>query len=157
MMNHARLQDDVPDSTPGSASQGTAGTQIARHERSTVVHSSFPHRPRSLLYSDSGLQCGDNTLIRPNPSRQEFGPAYRFGDSIPASGIYRAIHEDHRLAHEVTLAAGDLFPRCKKCADQVQFVLLQESPAALHDRDFRIRLYEIPHPEEGETVLESTA
>lgn len=72
---------------------------------------------------------------------------FAVGSRIPASGIYRAVHGDHRTAHELTLLVGRTFPRCKKCGNQVMFELIREAPDNISDRDFRVELYEIPHPE----------
>ena len=74
---------------------------------------------------------------------------YRVGERVPKSGIYRAFHDGHRLAHDVTLLAGGVFPRCNKCSITVHFELLAEAPDGMGDRDFRVQLYEIPHPETG--------
>ncbi len=74
----------------------------------------------------------------------------RVGERVPFSGIYRAYHDGHRLSHEVTLLAGQRFPRCKKCGVTVHFELVQEARAAIHDHDFRVQLYEIPHPFDAE-------
>jgi hypothetical protein len=72
---------------------------------------------------------------------------FRVGERVRSSGIYRAIHGDHRVAHEVTLLSGDVFPRCKKCGCEVLFELVAAGLDTLHDATFRVRLYEIPHPE----------
>ena len=90
-------------------------------------------------------------------SSQDAGPAFHAGDTIPVSGIYRAIHGRHRLAHDVTLLAGEDFPRCSKCGDLVGFELIAEATAAIDDRDFRVRLYEIPHPEPAENFVQEEA
>lgn len=82
---------------------------------------------------------------------------HRVGERVPYSGIYRALHDNHRLSHEVTLLAGQVFPRCNKCGLSVHFELVQEAPAAIHDRDFRVQLYEIPHPETVTSGLQHTA
>jgi hypothetical protein len=72
---------------------------------------------------------------------------FHVGDLIESSGIYRAIHGDHRLAHEVTLLSGQVFPRCRKCGSLVHFELVNKAPAGIKDAGFRVHLYEIPHPE----------
>jgi hypothetical protein len=46
---------------------------------------------------------------------------YKPGEPIPASGIYKVIHKTHRRAHENIFAAGETFPPCKRCGDQVRF------------------------------------
>ena len=71
-------------------------------------------------------------------SSQAAVPAFHAGEIIPVSGIYRAIHGRHRVAHDVTLLAGEDFPRCAKCGDLVGFELIAEATAAIDDRDFRL-------------------
>ncbi len=80
----------------------------------------------------------------PKPSH----PRFRVGQNIPSSGIYRVFHRGHREAHEVTLLAGEVFPRCSKCGTDVQFSLTEAAPTLESQSGFRVRLYEIPHPEE---------
>lgn len=79
--------------------------------------------------------------------RAEQPPIFAVGANVPVSGIYRAVHGDHRLAHEVTLLGGQIFPRCRKCGSLVHFELVREASAAMAGQSFRISLYEIPHPE----------
>lgn len=50
---------------------------------------------------------------------------YKPGDVVPASGIYRVEHESHRLMHEVTLLAENVFPRCRECNAAVRFELVR--------------------------------
>ena len=92
-------------------------------------------------------------VVRPTASEQS-SSTFCVGDRIPTSGIYRAVHGDHRLAHDITLLTGDVFPRCNKCGDTVIFELLAAAPAGLHDRDFRVRLYEIPHPDVADDAIQ---
>ena len=47
------------------------------------------------------------------------------GERVAHSAIFRVYHDSHRLMHEVTLRAGDVFPRCKQCGAQVRFELLR--------------------------------
>lgn len=89
---------------------------------------------------------GEGTNLVEFPKTEECNQCYRVGERVPYSGIYRAFHDNHRLSHEVTLLAGGAFPRCNKCGSTVHFDLIARAPAALDDRDFRIQLYEIPHP-----------
>ncbi len=55
---------------------------------------------------------------------------YKPGQIIPASGIYRVEHDSHRLMHEATLLAENLFPRCRQCDSAVRFHLVR----AIHGR-----------------------
>ena len=68
---------------------------------------------------------------------------YRTGLKIPSSGIYRVIHKQHRLPHEVTLLMDELFPTCAKCEKAVEFELLMGvgDPELM---PFKVRLYELP-------------
>jgi hypothetical protein len=79
-------------------------------------------------------------------------PYFRVGESVPSDGIYRAYHNSHRLSHEVTLLTGETFPPCVRCGTDVHFELLREVKRAVNDPDFdfKIKLYEIPHPAEDE-------
>jgi hypothetical protein len=60
--------------------------------------------------------------------------AYKPGDVVPKSGIYRVTHDPkHAAAHEVTCIEGRRFPPCKGC-DHPQFVLMK---GAVHINDQR--------------------
>jgi len=76
-------------------------------------------------------------------------PTFRTGEPITESGIYRVIHEAHRLPHEVTLLKDQVFPRCAKCRNEVKFELVRAVSERLNHQDFRIYLYELD--EEGVT------
>jgi len=62
----------------------------------------------------------DGMKAHPNSSKK-FVP----GELVPQSGIYRVIHDTHRLMHEATLLNNDKFPVCKQCGHQVRFELLR--------------------------------
>jgi hypothetical protein len=49
---------------------------------------------------------------------------YNPGQVIPRAGIYRVLHEGHRLPHKATFKAEERFPSCKKCGANVRFELL---------------------------------
>lgn len=70
-------------------------------------------------------------------------PVFRAGEAISDSGIYWVHHFEHRNPHEVTLLRNEIFPACAKCGDRVYFELVKAVPG-LEEKDFRIRLYEIP-------------
>ncbi len=46
---------------------------------------------------------------------------YRPGQLVVESGVYRVIHDSHRLMHQVTLVKGSRFPECKRCRAAVRF------------------------------------
>jgi hypothetical protein len=46
------------------------------------------------------------------------------GQVVPKAGIYRVLHDRHRLPHNATFTAGDHFPPCSKCASNVRFELM---------------------------------
>ena len=82
-------------------------------------------------------------------------PYFRAGEPILESGIYRVFHGEHRMAHEVTLLRGELFPECKTCGSIAHFELVRPAPGLETDSDFRVRLYQVPHP--GEAVEKKKA
>lgn len=53
---------------------------------------------------------------------------YNTEQIIPIGGIYFVYHQQHRLIRSVRLYAGDRFPRCSECHDQVEFELVMEMP-----------------------------
>ncbi len=52
---------------------------------------------------------------------------HRPGQLVPASAAYQVHHLGHRPAHELNFVAGDTFPACLTCGDEVRFVLLTPS------------------------------
>lgn len=68
---------------------------------------------------------------------------FRCGEKISESGIYRVVHGEHRLPHEVTLLSGQLFPKCMKCEDLVYFELVRGVPDTALD-GFKVALYALP-------------
>ena len=60
------------------------------------------------------------------------------------SGIYRVIHQRHRLPHEVTLIAGDVFPPCAQCGDHVRFALTRDVADQLARLGGKRNLYSLP-------------
>jgi hypothetical protein len=76
---------------------------------------------------------------------------FQCGDKIPESGIYRVVHRNHRLPHEVTLLRDQLFPRCAKCEDSVYFELVRSAPD-ITLAPFKVALYSLPCSDEEEDV-----
>src|SRR5690348_5495884 len=72
--------------------------------------------------------------------------SYHTDEIIPYSGIYRVIHLDHRLPHEVTLLRDERFPKCAKCQTAVTFELVRAVALAENSLEQwpQIRLYELP-------------
>jgi len=71
---------------------------------------------------------------------------YTTGLRIPQSGIYKVIHSQHRLPHDVTLLAGQYFPRCASCGSDVQFELVRAAEGIDESR-FHVVVYELPDAE----------
>lgn len=86
-----------------------------------------------------------NVVVPTSPNQFRFDRAmvFRTGQTVPESGIYRVIHGGHRLPHEVTLLRDQVFPRCSKCANLVEFEPLALAPL-MGDRRGKIVLYELP-------------
>jgi hypothetical protein len=50
---------------------------------------------------------------------------FKPGDTVPASGIYRVVHDVyHREEHEVTAVKGEPFPPCNHCGQHPRFTLV---------------------------------
>lgn len=80
-----------------------------------------------------GDQPPRNTRLR----RNGHGDLFRPGDTVRESGIYEVVHHaGHRTAHEVVMVAGDFFPTCDTCSDNVRFRLLRTAPYIFADEDF---------------------
>ena len=58
------------------------------------------------------------------------------GETVPVSGMYRAIHLGHRGPHNVIAVKGELFPVCRTCGASVQLELLHTAQHVTHDWDF---------------------
>lgn len=61
--------------------------------------------------------------------------AYKPGETVPTSGIYSAVHLDHRSSHEVVAIQGEEFPSCRVCKAEVRFHVTQLLPHMTHDFD----------------------
>lgn len=57
------------------------------------------------------------------------------GDTVAQSGVYRVYHHAHRLPHSVFIAAGTVLPKCRRCAERVEFGLLMVSESLGRDHD----------------------
>jgi uncharacterized membrane protein len=53
---------------------------------------------------------------------------FKPADIAVESGVYRVVHAQHRLPHEVVVLRGDRFPRCAKCTGAVSFELFYAAP-----------------------------
>jgi hypothetical protein len=71
---------------------------------------------------------------------------YCTGDTVPETGIYRVIHNLHRLPHEAVLAKDEKFPRCAKCSNEVLFELAYAAPDLFHRLKYHV--YELPVTED---------
>ena len=72
------------------------------------------------------------------------GERFSTGDKVPVTGLYLVHHGAHRLPHEALLLREEKFPRCAKCANQVEFELLKAVPSFEQHRERIARLYELP-------------
>jgi hypothetical protein len=62
---------------------------------------------------------------------------FKPGDPVKQSGIYEVVHDlEHRTAHDVVMIAGDEFPSCETCNQNVRFRLVRTAPYIFQDQDF---------------------
>jgi hypothetical protein len=98
------------------------------------------------LVHQLAAMSGKRTDVRRPPARNRGNLEvlrYKTGHRIPQSGIYRVLHSEHRLPHDVTLLTGEDFPRCAQCGNDVQFELVRAAPD-IKNRDFHVVVYELP-------------
>lgn len=88
-------------------------------------------------------------LVSARHSMPKAKTQFRCGDKIPESGIYRVVHRDHRLPHEVTLLRDQLFPKCTRCEHSVYFELVRSAPDITLG-PFKVALYALPASDEEE-------
>jgi|SRR6476660_8815450 hypothetical protein len=74
------------------------------------------------------------------------------GATVPASGIYLVMHAYHRLTAEVALFKGEIFPKCGRCAEAVNFSMIRifHGLDAIEKLSYRVPLYEL-EAHDGET------
>lgn len=60
---------------------------------------------------------------------------YKPGEIVPASGVYTAVHVEHRSRHEVIAVQGEEFPACRFCKMDVRFQATRLLPHMTHDFD----------------------
>jgi len=63
----------------------------------------------------------DSGRVPPISVKKTFKP----GNTVVASGVYYVRHPGHRLAHEATILAGEVFPKCKECGLTVRFKIIR--------------------------------
>lgn len=78
---------------------------------------------------------------------EQVAPTLTTDAPIPHTGIYRVIHAEHRLPHEVILFKEEKFPRCSKCQDRVRFELVYPAEEIYADSSFRVVVHELPGEE----------
>jgi len=62
---------------------------------------------------------------------------FKPGEKAPQSGIYKVLHYQHRLYHEVTILAGQPLPACRRCGQDVRFLLVSAAVPVEDDADFQ--------------------
>ena len=62
--------------------------------------------------------------------------SFTAGDTVPESGVYRAVHRQHRAPHTLVALKGESFPACRSCGARVSFELMESVPHATDDWDF---------------------
>ncbi|ABF39265.1 hypothetical protein Acid345_0260 [Candidatus Koribacter versatilis Ellin345] len=88
---------------------------------------------REAIRVHSGGTKGSGKSSRGSSSPKNSKP----GDVVRQSGIYEVVHDgEHRAAHEVVMIAGDAFPNCETCDQNVRFRLVRTAPYIFQDQDF---------------------
>jgi hypothetical protein len=66
------------------------------------------------------------------------------GAFVPTNGIYAVRHKEHRLPAEITLVAGEIFPRCEACESPVSFKLIRKLSGSSPLSRFHVQLFQLP-------------
>ena len=61
---------------------------------------------------------------------------YRPGQKAPRTGLYRVVHYQHRLPHDVVIKQGEVFPSCNRCGQRVTFSISSTADVLSADQDF---------------------
>jgi hypothetical protein len=62
--------------------------------------------------------------------------AFRSGESVPVSGVWRPAHQGCNHAPELWIHKQDAFPPCPNCGASANFTLLEEVKHISEDSDF---------------------
>jgi hypothetical protein len=69
---------------------------------------------------------------------KQMAKTFRAGEQVQSPGIYTARHSSGCPGNiEVALLAGEAFPRCESCGNDVQYQLARHAPYLKDDDDFR--------------------
>jgi hypothetical protein len=83
------------------------------------------------------IHQGGGTKGPGRSNRTPGAKTHRPGDTVGQSGIYEVVHDrEHRAAHDVVMIAGDQFPTCETCDQNVRFRLMRTAPYIFQDQDF---------------------
>ncbi len=74
------------------------------------------------------------------------------GFSVPESGLYWAIHREHRFDHVVLALESETFPSCRACGGRVRFTLAQRLHHFADDWDFAGPNLELLEPKPKDRV-----
>jgi hypothetical protein len=96
------------------------------------------HNSKQTHLVQLGIRLHELQLF-PMPAKK----SYKSSDKVPVGGIYKVSHAEHRVPHEVTLLAGQIFPPCARCGNQVTFQVIRRVKA-LKQRRERIVLHALP-------------
>jgi hypothetical protein len=88
-----------------------------------------------------GIHLVDRQIANPEKQQEPLTrKTFKSGQVVPHSGVYKVVHSEHRLPHEVTLLRADTFPPCSKCGVLVKFKLLR----AVTVESFKVVLNTLP-------------
>lgn len=63
--------------------------------------------------------------------------AFRSGEAVPRSGLWRPEHEQCKNTAEVWIRKDELFPPCPQCGSPATYTLLEEVQHISEDSDFQ--------------------
>jgi hypothetical protein len=88
-------------------------------------------------YASQSLDNEDFLVLQQEPRKQPGQVAFRSGEIVPVSGIWRPGHDDCAVAVDLWLQRHSSFPLCPACGASANFFLIEEVQHISEDPDFQ--------------------
>jgi len=89
------------------------------------------------LVKNKILFCQGDLKVTQNRTGSKAQVAFRSGETVPLSGIWRPEHNGCANPSELWIRKDELFPLCGQCGSQASFALLEEVQHISEDADFQ--------------------
>jgi hypothetical protein len=83
------------------------------------------------------VQMGDEAVTQERIGSKAQQVAFRTGETVPLSGVWRSEHESCKTNPEVWIRKDELFPPCPQCGSPASFTLVEAIQHISEDSDFQ--------------------